>query len=44
MRSDALRLLGAVYLNIFSYKQVDAEAAKRFSVEFWKPKAVGSRS
>jgi S-adenosylmethionine decarboxylase len=32
----ALPLLKAVYLNIFSCKDFDTEAAKRLSVEFWK--------
>jgi S-adenosylmethionine decarboxylase len=31
----ALPLLQAVYLNIFSCREFDTEAAKRFSAEFW---------
>jgi S-adenosylmethionine/arginine decarboxylase-like enzyme len=36
----ALPLLQAVYLNIFSCREFDAEAAKRFSMEFWGAESV----
>ncbi|HMK64305.1 MAG TPA: S-adenosylmethionine decarboxylase [Thermodesulfobacteriota bacterium] len=36
----ALPLLKAVYLNIFSCKIFDTEAAKRLSAEFWKAASV----
>ena len=36
----ALPLLQAVYLNIFSCREFDAEAAKRFSMEFWRAESV----
>lgn len=31
-----LPLLGEVYVNIFSCKEFDPEAAKQFSIDFWK--------
>jgi S-adenosylmethionine/arginine decarboxylase-like enzyme len=36
----ALPLLQAVYLNIFSCREFDTEAAQRFSADFWKAGAV----
>jgi S-adenosylmethionine decarboxylase len=38
----ALPLLGAVYLNIFSCKEFDLEAARRFSKEYWGADSVVS--
>lgn len=37
-----LPLLQAVYLNIFSCREFDAEAAKNFSADFWKAGPVAS--
>jgi hypothetical protein len=31
---------GAVYLNVFSCKEFDTEAARRFSANFWKAGSV----
>jgi S-adenosylmethionine decarboxylase len=36
----ALPLLQAVYLNIFSCREFDTEAAKRFSAAFWGPESI----
>ncbi len=35
-----LPLLKAVYINVFSCKAFDTEAAKRFSAEFWQAESV----
>ena len=35
-----LPILKAVYVNVFSCKAFDTEAAKRFSVEFWRAESV----
>ena len=40
MVCHALPLLQAVYLNIFSCREFDTEAAKRFSVAFWGAESV----
>lgn len=36
----ALPLLQAVYINIFSCREFDIEAAKRFSTTFWKAESI----
>lgn len=36
----ALPLLGAVYLNVFSCREFDTEAARQFSAEFWKARSA----
>jgi hypothetical protein len=36
----ALPLLQAVYLNTFSCREFDTEAAKRFSAEFWGAESI----
>jgi S-adenosylmethionine decarboxylase len=38
----ALPLLTAVYVNVFSCKAYDTEAAKRFSTMFWRAESVAS--
>ncbi len=38
----ALTLLRAVYLNIFSCREFDTEAAEKFSIDFWKAESVHS--
>lgn len=35
-----LPLLKSVYVNVFSCKAFDTEAAKRFSMEFWRAESV----
>jgi S-adenosylmethionine/arginine decarboxylase-like enzyme len=35
-----LPLLNAVYVNVFSCKEFDVDAAKRFSAEFWQAGTV----
>jgi S-adenosylmethionine decarboxylase len=38
----ALPLLQAVYLNIFSCREFDTQAAEKFSADFWKAESVVS--